>query len=389
MTIVTIMLFIIFGLVYHLTQINLETESISMMKAIAANPFQRGNPDDPPENLRLPFFVLQLNPEGELISADGGYYDLSDKTFLNSLIQESTENRQEIGIIKEHNLRYCRVQMPRGIVLVFSDMSSEKNTLSHLMTSFLWIGSFSFLAFLGVSILLAKWAVKPVAKAWQQQKQFVADASHELKTPLTVIMTNAELLLSSNYSESEQKKFLSSISLMSGQMKQLVEHMLLLAKSDNQQDSISMTRVNFSKLVLNSVLSFEGIFIDKGLMLEDSIEPDIFTLGNKNNLQQAIDILLDNAQKYSHPNTVTSVTLFHKEWNTCCLKVSNFGNPISQEDLKHIFQRFYRVNKARSRDGSFGLGLSIAENIILQHKGKIWAESKNGANSFFIELHKT
>lgn len=388
MTIVTIMLFIIFGLVYHLTQINLETESISMMKAIAANPFQRGNPDDPPENLRLPFFVLQINLEGELISADGGYYDLSDKTFLNGLIQKSTENRQEIGIIKEHNLRYCRVQMPRGIVLVFSDMSSEKHTLNNLITSFLLIGVFSFLAFLGLSILLARWAIKPVAKAWNQQKQFVADASHELKTPLTVIMTNTQLLLSSHYTESEKKKFLSSISLMSEQMKQLVEHMLLLAKSDNQQDSVSMTTVDFSKLVLNSVISFEGIFMDKNLILEESIKPNIFIRGNKENLQQAVDILLDNAQKYSHPNTITSVTLSHKEWNTCCLKVSNFGNPISEEELKHIFQRFYRIDKARSRDGSFGLGLSIAESIITRHKGKIWAESKHGVNSFFIELHK-
>lgn len=388
MTIVTIMLFIIFGLVYHLTQRNLETESISMMKSIAANPFQLGNPNDPLEDLRLPFFVLEINLKGELISADGGYYDLSDKIFLNSLISKSTESRQDIGIISEHGLRYCRVQLPKGMILVFSDMSSEEHTLDNLITSFLLIGSFSFLAFLGLSILLARWAIKPVEKAWNQQKQFVADASHELKTPLTVIMTNTQLLLSSDYTESEKKKFLSSISLMSEQMKQLVEHMLLLAKSDNQQDSVSMTTVDFSKLVLNSVISFEGIFMDKNLILEESIKPNIFIRGNKENLQQAVDILLDNAQKYSHPNTITSVTLSHKEWNTCCLKVSNFGNPISEEDLKHIFQRFYRIDKARSRNGSFGLGLSIAESIITRHKGKIWAESKHGVNSFFIELHK-
>lgn len=388
MTIVTIMLFAILGLVYHLTQRNLETESIHMMKSIAANPFQLDRPDDPPENLRLPFFILRINPEGELVSAEGGYYDLSDKTFLNSLIAESIESRQDIGIISEHNLRYCRVQIPRGMLLVFSDMSSEKRTLDNLVKSFALIGSFSFLAFLGLSILLAKWAIRPVEKAWNQQKQFVADASHELKTPLTVIMTNTELLQSPQYTEQERKKFLSSISLMSEQMKQLVEHMLLLAKSDNQQDSISMTKIDFSKLVLNSVISFEGIFMDKGLMLEDFIAPDIFIHGNKENLQQAVDILLDNAQKYSHPNTRTSVTLSNKEWNTCCLKISNYGNPISPEDLTHIFGRFYRIDKARSRDGSFGLGLSIAKSIVTRHKGKIWAESKNGINSFFIELHR-
>ncbi|MDO4512909.1 MAG: ATP-binding protein [Lachnospiraceae bacterium] len=388
MTIVSIMLFVIFGLIYQFTQRNLETESIRMMKSIAANPFQLGSPGDSPSNLRLPFFALQIGIWGDLIATGGGYYDLSDLDFLEELIHESLENNQEIGIIEEHNLRYYRVTMPMGAILVFSDMSSEKHTLHNLVKTSAIIAFFSFVVFLGISVLLARWAVRPVAKAWKQQKQFIADASHELKTPLTVIMTNAELLQSPDYSEEEHTYFLQSISLMSEQMKQLVEKMLLLARSDNQQISFAMHPVNLSKVALDCEISFEGVFADRGLSLESFVEPDIVVRGNEDELKQVIDILLDNAQKYSSANTTTHLTLSSKDRNKCCLRVSNPGEPIPPEELKNIFQRFYRMDRARERDGSFGLGLSIAETIITKHRGRIWAESQNGVNSFLVELGK-
>ncbi len=387
MTMVTIMLFVIFGLVYSFTQRHLETESISMMRTISASPCQLGRPDNPQSDLRLPFFTLQLGMKGELVSTGGGYYDLSNQGFLKDLIDESAQNRHETGVIEEHNLRYCRVTMPMGTVLVFSDMSSENKTLNHLIKSFAVIGSFSFLVFLAISIFLSRWAIKPVAIAWKQQKQFVADASHELKTPLTVIMTNTELLQEDN-SELERSHFLQSIFMASQQMKQLVEKMLILAKSDDQQTTLPMKAINLSKLTLDSAISFEGVFVEKGLSLESFAEPDIIVHGNEEGLRQVIDILLDNAQKYSLANGETHVTLYSKDRNRCCLRVSNQGNSIPQEELNHIFQRFYRMDKARSRDGSFGLGLSIAENIITRHRGKIWAESQDGINSFYVELHK-
>ena len=388
MAIVTIMLVVIFGLIYNFTQHNLETENINMMRAIAANPFHAGRPNDSSSDLKLPFFTLHLGIDGELVSADGGYYDLSNHIFLNDLIGESLQNKREIGIIEEHNLRYCKVKMPMGTILVFSDMSSEKSTLNNLLQTFAIIGTISFFAFLEISILLAKWAVRPVAKAWQQQKQFIADASHELKTPLTVITTNVELLQNTDFTENERDIFLRSISIMSGQMKQLVEKLFMLAKSDNQEISIPMETLNLSKLVLDAAISFEGVFVEKGLVLESFAESDIKVHGNKEGLQQVIDILLDNAGKYSTPNSTTHIELKNIDWKKCCIKVSNPGLPISQEELKNIFQRFYRTDKARSRDGSFGLGLSIAENIVHLHKGKIWAESQNGINSFFVELRK-
>lgn len=388
MTMVTIMLCIIFGLVYNSTKTNLENESISMMKSIAADPFRLGRPNEQSPDLRLPYFTLQLGLRGELVSTGGGYYDLSDQDFLKVLIDESTGSRRESGVVEEHNLRFCRVATPMGTVLVFSDMSSETRTLESLIQTSLTIGVLSFLGFLAISIFLSKWAVKPVAAAWLQQKQFVADASHELKTPLTVIMTNAELLQNEECGATERQTFSQSILLMSQQMKLLVEKLLELAKSDADQTKQLMKPVDFSKLILDTAISFEGVFVEKGLTVESSVEPGITVSGNGQALQQLIDILLDNAQKYSSPGGETTVRLYSSSHGKCQLKVSNPGAEIPPEDLKKIFQRFYRMDKARSRDGSFGLGLSIAESIVSQHKGNIWAESKDGMNTFIVELRK-
>lgn len=388
MTVVTLMLCVIFGLVYNFTRADLENESISMMKSIASNPFRLGSPDEPISEMRLPYFTLELGLNGELISTGGGYYDLSDWGFLQELIEQSLTSRKETGVMEEHHLRYCRVGTPVGTILVFSDMSSENKTLDNLVKTSIVIGLFSLLIFLGISIALSRWAVKPVAAAWQQQKQFVADASHELKTPLTVIMTNAELLQNDDYSEEEHVTFSQSILCMSRQMKSLVENMLELAKSDADQNALPMEKIDLSRLVLDAVISFEGIFMDRGLMLENAVEEGISVRGCERSLRQVVEILLDNAQKYSLPRSKTMVRLFSAGQGKCHLTVSSAGEEISPENREKIFRRFYRADEARSRDGSFGLGLSIAKSIVSRHRGKIWVESAGGINTFIVELRK-
>ena len=388
MAMMTVMLCVILGMVYNFTANNLASESISTMKTIAANPFQMGRPDEFSQDFKLPYFALQIGHRGELISTGGGYYDLSDKELLGELIEESLGSGRETGVIKDHNLRFYQASNPAGTVVVFTDMSSEQATLRNLLETSAFIGILSFFCFLGISIFLSFWAIKPVEKAWVQQKQFVADASHELKTPLTVIMTNSELLQNPDYSPEEKTHFSQSIFTMAHQMRYLVERMLELARADNQQKQIIMTPVDFSKLITGAAFSFEGVFFEKGLNLTSQIDPNLCVKGNAQALQQVIDILLDNAQKYSYPEGETVVRLNSAGYNKIRLTVTNPGPSIAQEDLTNIFRRFYRVNKARSRDGSFGLGLPIAQNIVAQHHGKIWAESNNGFNTFTVELHR-
>ena len=385
MLIVTVMMGVIFGLVYHFTQTGLETQSVSMLQSIAAEPFRPNRLGKPPEGVQLPFFMLELDEDGNLTAAGGGYYDLTDEEFLNTLVSAADESDVPIGVLPEYGLRYCRSVTPFGERIVFADMSSEQAMLSHLLQACAVIAVLCFAAFLLISWLLARWAVRPVEKAWQQQRQFVADASHELKTPLTVIMTNAELLNSPDFDEKRRSQFAAHILTMSRQMRQLIEEMLDLARTDSGQGNLVLSQVDLSKLVSDAVLPFEPVFFEAGLTLTMDIQPGITLRGSGQHLRQTADILLDNARKYAEAPGDVTVTLT-RSGGRCRLTVSNPGPEISKEDLKNIFKRFYRSDTAHTQRGSYGLGLSIAQNIVLRHHGKIWAESKNGRNTFFVEL---
>ena len=386
MSIVTLMLCVILGLVLYFTGANLETESVRMMQSIASQPVHLSVPDELGEEVRLPFFTLQLGPRGELISTGGGYYDLSDDAFLNSLIQAAYASPRQLGVLEEYNLRYYRAENPLNPCLVFSDISSERATLNGLMKSCLLIGGLGFFVFLGASILLSKWAVKPVDRAWRQQRQFVAAASHELKTPLTVILTNTELLENPDFGEEKRAAFVSGIGTMARQMKGLIEQMLELARAESGETVRESRPVDLSCLVSEAVLPFEPVFYESGRSLSLETEEELRVSGCEAQLRQLVEILLDNALKYSDPGGQTWVSLRHQGKNRCLLTVSDEGQPIPACELHNIFKRFYRADPARSRNGSFGLGLSIAETIAAQHRGKIWAESKNGLNRFLVEL---
>ena len=369
MAIVTAMLCVIFGLIYHSTRVDLEQENLNMMRAIASFPAldRPGRPDQPPEEVRLPYFTLQIEADGTVSAFGGGYYDLSDGKFLQDLADKVMAAGGDTGVLEEYNLRFCRLPTPMGERLVFSDISSERATLDSLVRTCLLIGVLSFLAFLGLSLLLARWAVRPVERAWQQQRQFVADASHELKTPLAVITTNAELLQGTQESGPA-----SHILSTARQMRQLVESLLELARADGGASE--------------TLLPFEPVFFERGLTLTPRVQPGLAVWGRADQLRQAVDILLDNAQKYAVSPSAVYLHLDRVNHNRCLLMVETRADPLSPQELEDIFKRFYRTDRARSRDGSFGLGLPIAKQIVSAHRGRIWAESREGRVRFYIEL---
>ena len=396
-------------------------------------------------NILLPFFRVQIDADGKIVDMDGDYYDLTQEgseAVLEELVSAATASEEKVGDLHDYNLRYYRsgarkwsygktadrnpvpetapaaeatsssagedapadsaggaeVHAPDspaqaapastdGQIIIFMDVSSEIATMQNLYRTCVIIGLGSLASFLIISIFFARWAVRPVEEAWAQQRQFVSDASHELKTPLTVILTDAEMLKSPRFDEAHKAQFVDNILTMSNQMRGLVESLLQLARVDNGTiQKIPLQHIDFSALVSDELLTFDALFFEKGLTLAEDIADGIMVHGSAQHLKQVVEILLDNAQKYSEPHGTVRVTLQKSGAHHCLLSVADPGDAISPEDLRKIFQRFYRIDEARAMNHSYGLGLSIAENIVKNHKGRIWAESAEGINTFRVEL---
>ena len=390
MSMLTVLFAVIFGGILHFTRRNLERESLQMMRAMAFQPMNMTAPieipDDRDKKMRLPFFMLRIENNGTITASGGGYYDLTDKELLQKLTEAVSEKKEPSGIIAEYDLRYLVTRQPGSRTIVFADISSERTMLNGLIRNCIIAGLIGYAVFFIISLLLAKWVTKPVEKTWTEQKQFIADASHELKTPLTVIMTNAEMLNDNDYTEADRSVFTKNILSMSKRMRGLVESLLELARMDNRTSVAEMKSLDLSKLVSDSMLPFEPLFFERNMELSSDIEPGITAEGDKNKLRQVMSILLDNALKYDDPSDPVNIRLVRKGLNAV-LSVSGKGKPLSKAECKNIFKRFYRVDQARTDGSSYGLGLSIAESIINEHGGRIWAESEEGFNTFFVSVN--
>jgi len=382
MLIATVMLAVIFGMVIHTTGLNMEARSIQQIQRLREF-HTRKTKDD--WDLRTAHFRVVITPAGEWIISDTALAESLGKDAVITITEKARMAEEKIGILQEHDLRYSRSVSPYGEHIIFLDISSERSMMQGLFRTCALIAILSLSVFFVISVLLAQWAVHPVEIAWQQQRQFVADASHELKTPLTVIMTNAELLQDESYDQDERKQFVRSIQGMSHQMRGLVEGLLDLARVDNGVVKQSFAELNLSDLVNDGLLPFEAMFFEQGLRLQAGITEGIRIHGSRPHLQQVLDILLDNAGKYTTAGGTVEVVL-RRDGNHTILSVAGPGEAISKDDLKNIFKRFYRIDKARAMNHSYGLGLSIAESIIREHGGKIWAESRGGINTFYIQL---
>ena len=397
MAIVLVMLSVIFALVITSTRENLERESYGFLQSVSNGRdrhrgfiFQdtqeqgRAREEVHPA-VSLPYLSMELTPEGEILNVDGYMEEGGDGQDLEVLAKAAMDAELESGLLEDWGLRFLKTRTPMGIRVSFVDISHERSTLDSLLRSSLLIGGASLAVFFLASMFFARWAVRPVEEAWKLQKQFVSDASHELKTPLTVIMTNAELLQSPDYPPDAKGRFSANILTMSQQMRGLVENLLELARVENGGVGMSFAETDFSRLCEEAVLPFEPLYFENGLLLETDITPGIRLRGSGRHLRELVEILLDNAQKYADPASTVRVTLHHAG-RTARLCVANKGPEIPEEQRKHLFERFYRADPARGRDGSYGLGLAIAQKIVEEHRGKIWAESRDGVNSFLVQV---
>ncbi|HOO28196.1 MAG TPA: ATP-binding protein, partial [Lachnospiraceae bacterium] len=293
------------------------------------------------------------------------------------------------GMLTEYQLRYLLMDTSgdhsdSDRTLAFVDVSEQLSDFHKLVLTLVIVGVLCELAFLIISIFLAKFTIKPVRIAWEQQRQFVADASHELKTPLTVILANVGILLGHKENTiAREEKWVDYIKTEAERMKKLVEDMLFLAKTDMAGLPVERRKINFSDLVMSSLLAFESVAFENGIKLKQEIAQEIALYGNETQLRQMAIIFLDNACKYTPSGGEVMVRLIKKQ-DKIYFSVKNTGSYIPKEVQDRIFERFYRVDESRVRkEGGYGLGLSIAKSIVDSHKGKLTVSSSEKDGTTF------
>lgn len=394
MVFVISILAVVLGIFYYANLKRIRSQSeMALMQAIERERFNwspdKVEPGRRPREFHpplIPVFVVILNQDKSIETIRENNLTIS-KELADTLVNLVEEAGTPRGILKDYSLRYLKMDTREGTKISFADLSYEWNNLKSLLISCIAIFFAAVILFLLLSLYLSRQALKPVEAAWQQQNQFIADASHELKTPLTVILANLQILSSHKDSTIlEQKKWLDNTREEAARMKQLVDELLFLARSDAgkiQTVQGTMAPFDFSDGILNSVLLFESVAFENKIDLSNEIQPGIILEGNEQQLKQMANILLDNACKYAGKSGFVSVVL-KSSAHHAVLTVENTGEPIPPEEQKHIFERFYRTDKSRVRkEGGYGLGLAIAKTIIDQHKGKITVTSSPEANTVF------
>lgn len=327
---------------------------------------------------------------GQIIHRQEHLMSMADST-IEIALATALEQKESMGQLPEMHLYYERVHTKGITYIAFANTTSAENLLHQTLLNLIIWGLFAMVLFFLVSVLLATLAIRPVKKAWKQQQQFVGDASHELKTPLTVIIANSNILLSKKrQSPEDQKKWVKNTLSEAQHMKALVDHLLLLANSDSTSDFYPLTRLNFSEVILNCILQFEPVAFERRLTMTYEIPKDLYINGNEIGLKQVIDIFLDNACKYAGERGHIHIRLFSLG-PYLRLAVNNTGSVIPKEDLPHIFERFYRSDKVRTRqdhEKGYGLGLSIARSIVHRHRGQCLVTSDERNGTTFIAQFK-
>nr|WP_325250872.1 HAMP domain-containing sensor histidine kinase [uncultured Oscillibacter sp.] len=330
----------------------------------------------------LPYFTVNVWGSAAYVTG-GTYTDLENTEELAAILNDClSQNRQE-GVVADYHLRYLRRSSGLYEKLAFVDMSMEQAMLREMMGSYLLIGGIALLLLLAAAVLLSWWATRPVERAWRQQRQFLSDASHELKTPLTVILSNAEMLESAPL-EDRPARWADNIRSEARRMKQLVEEMLTLARADSMTASAVLGDVSLSEAAEDCVLAFEPVAFEAEKALEYRLAEEVCVLGDGEKLRRLVSILLDNAIKYGAPGGAVSLALERRD-RQAALTVSNPGE-IPAEHLPRLFERFYRADASRGEQSGFGLGLSIAGAIAREHKGALRAESGGGMTRFVFTM---
>ncbi len=388
MALVAVVLLGVFGAAYHAVRQNIADLSRQLLYQVLREDTGRGMAPDAAieiggDRVLLPYFTVNIWGDTAYITG-GTYADLEDTDALRDILSQCLAQERTEGTVEDYHLRYLSQDNGLYRKLAFVDMSMERAVLGRMLRSYLFIALAALLVLLGVAVVASRWATRPVETAWRQQRQFLSDASHELKTPLTVILSNAELLAGAELAE-KPARWSGNIRSEARQMSALVEQMLTLARADNGVRPESAETVNLSDLVTDCALAFEPVAFEAGKPLAYHIAGELLVTGVGDRLRRLVSILLDNAVKYGAEGGTITLTLEQAD-RQVRLTVSNPGEPIPPEHLSRLFERFYRADTSRGERTGFGLGLSIADAIAREHKGALRAESDTASTRFIFTM---
>lgn len=308
--------------------------------------------------------------------------ETTDKDILN-MTKELQKDKKRFGSIDDY-IYVVRTLRSGNTVYIFVDNKEAMQNSKQFFIVSIFIFLLSVIVFTIISYYLSRWMIKPSEKAIKNQKIFVANISHDLKTPITIIKANADLI----ENEVKNKKSIKYIKQETEKLNHLVNEMLTLTRIDNTISKENFKSFNFGDSLFDVVLPFESIAYEKGIRFNINIDEVTDYFGDESNIQKLAEILIDNAMSYTAKGGIVDVDAYENS-KVVTLSVTNTGEPISDEKKVEIFDRFYRESKSRESTGNhYGLGLSIASTIVKKHNGKISIESKNGKNTFTVILPK-
>ena len=316
------------------------------------------------------------------IESNEEIYSDESSEVLNTIVQKILSTGKNSGTVYRYKLRYLLREEGRK-TLILGDYQRELSNLNKQALSTALLALLLILLFLPLDYFFSSWAIRPSLQAMEKQKQFISDASHELKTPLAVIAANLSLLEDQDLA-TESRDFVHNISVMSKKMQGLVEKLLQLSRLEQQV--FTYGEMNYSRRVAEICLQMEALFFEEGMELEVDLEQNIVLKhAIESQVEEILRIFLDNGRKYADKPSTLFVKLY-REKNMAILSVDSAGRSLSKEEFEKIFSRFTRLDEARSQSESFGLGLSIAKEIAANHKGKVYGYGKNGRNCFVLAL---
>ena len=352
--------------------------NIKMLSSIDDDTYQNEN------NIFLDYnvYTVLLTDNNEILGIISHNYNTKVD---NSIVKIAKMIIRTKDIKKANNLyfdRYLYYFKDGSYITIIDNYKHQQKLILSLEVSILLFLFFEVIV-LYLSKLITDYIIEPAYESYNKQKEFIEDASHELKTPLSVILASCEA-----YETFKDKKYLDTIKDETLKMNKLVCDLLDLSKLEDDDVKKTFTNINLSKLVTKQILTFEPLAFEKNITFEDLVQDNINIYCNSEDIQSLIEIIIDNAISHSYKNNKITVSLNSSKDNVT-LKITNAGEPIKKEEEDKIFERFYRSDKSRNRNESrYGLGLAIAKRIVLNHNGSIKASSKNCFTTFTIILPK-